>query len=105
MMTNEEILAAAGVTREWCGQWVRREWVAWARVQPGIREHPGWTVPWAELGEPDREACRLIGGALFCAGWRACREQSLRSGEQSPDVPARLPGVGLLLGRAPGPAG
>ena len=49
-MTNEEILAAAGVTREWCGQWVRREWVAWARVQPRHPRASGLADPLGRAG-------------------------------------------------------
>jgi len=69
-LTNEEILAQAGVTREKLGESVRREWAAWAREQPDVAEHPHWLMPWAELAERDREVDRRIGERLFCAGWR-----------------------------------
>ena len=70
-MRTAEILALAGVTREWCGQRVRRRWEAWAREQPDVAEHPSWTRPWVALDERDREADRLIGEDLFRAGWEA----------------------------------
>jgi hypothetical protein len=70
-VTDEEILDRAGVTREWCGQWVRREWHAWAAAQPDVADHPSWVTPWMALDERDREVDRRIGTALFCAGWRS----------------------------------
>lgn len=73
-MTTAEILVSAGVTREWCGQWVRREWEAWAREQPDVAEHPSWTRPWHALDERDREADRRIGELLFAEGWKAGRD-------------------------------
>ena len=58
-------------TREWLGQWVRREWYAWARQQPDVLEHPGWLTPWSDLDERYREVYRRIGEALYRAGWEA----------------------------------
>lgn len=76
-MSTAEILAEAGVTREWAGQWVRREWDAWAAEQPDTADHPSWRTPWTALDERDREVDRRIGEQLFAAGWRAARGQQI----------------------------
>lgn len=41
------------------GELVREAWVEWARAQPDPK--PSWLVPWAQLGQADQEADRLIG--------------------------------------------
>lgn len=42
------------------GQLVRETWIAWAREQPDVAQHPSWLVPWNELPERDREVDRRI---------------------------------------------
>jgi hypothetical protein len=46
------------------GKLVREVWIAWAREQPDVSEHPSWLVPWAELPERDREVDRRIEAAI-----------------------------------------
>lgn len=50
--------------REALGRVVRRVWVAWAREQPDVGEHPSWLVPWEALPERDREVDRQIAATL-----------------------------------------
>lgn len=50
------------------GREVRDAWVAWAREQPDVAEHPSWLVPWEGLAERDKDADRRIGRALFSTG-------------------------------------
>lgn len=49
------------------GRRVREVWVAWAKTQPDPKPH--WLTPWDELAEPDKEVDRLIGAALYDAGY------------------------------------
>lgn len=49
--------------REALGRRVREVWVEWAKRQPNPK--PSWLVGWDELPEPDREADRCIGSALW----------------------------------------
>src|SRR6185312_11439035 len=50
-------------TRDTLGRKVREVWVAWARTQP--QPKPSWLVPYDELSEPDKEADRRIGEAIW----------------------------------------
>lgn len=52
--------------RERLGKIVRDAWVRWASEQESPK--PSWLVPWDELSEPDKEADRRIGEALW---WHA----------------------------------
>jgi hypothetical protein len=49
--------------RDKLGRVVRDAWVRWAKMQPDPK--PSWLVPYDELSEPDREADRQIGIAVF----------------------------------------
>lgn len=49
--------------RERLGMRVREVWIEWAKTQPNPK--PSWLVPWDQLGEPDKEADRCIGAALW----------------------------------------
>src|SRR5688572_23218730 len=44
---------ASKIDREFLGQVVRAEWIAWAKGQPNPK--PSWLQPWEELTEPERE--------------------------------------------------
>ena len=46
---------------EFLGALVRDEWIAWAKEQPDITEHPHWLTEWEKLSERDREVDRRIG--------------------------------------------
>lgn len=57
------------------GRVVREAWVAWAREQPDVADHPSWLVGWDDLPERDREVDRRIGAAVAAAafeGLAAC---------------------------------
>lgn len=62
--------------RDNLGRLVRDAWVKWALTQPSPK--PSWLVPYNELSEPDKEADRQIGEALFAAGFDA--------GQNAPDA-------------------
>lgn len=49
--------------REKLGRRVREVWIEWAKRQPNPK--PSWLVPYDELSEPDKEADRCIGTALW----------------------------------------
>jgi hypothetical protein len=49
--------------REPLGRIVRETWVAWAKEQPDVRDHPSWLVPWDDLPARDREVDMRIGSA------------------------------------------
>lgn len=70
-MTDEAILAVAGVHPDELGRALRRRWENWARTQPDAGDHPSWTVPWEELAEREREVDMAMAVEQFCAGWRA----------------------------------
>ena len=74
-MTNEDVLAAAGISREALGRQVRETWITWARAQPDPK--PSWLASWEQLGAADQEADCLIGEELFAAGWLARDEHAL----------------------------
>lgn len=52
--------------REALGRRVRGVWIQWAKEQPNPK--PSWLVPWAGLGEPDKEVDRRIGEELYRLG-------------------------------------
>jgi hypothetical protein len=88
------VLAAADVSREELGRFVRQRWIEWAMRQP----HPkrSWLVPYGELSFADQEADDLIGVALFCAGWHARGRVQNRTGpEPGPAGELRPPGGGV----------
>ena len=62
--------------REELGRLVRQVWTGWAREQPDPKA--SWLVPWADLGEGQREVDRRIGEAVTKAE-RALIASSLRS--------------------------
>jgi len=70
-MTDEAILAVAGVHPDELGRVLRRRWEAWAREQPDIGGHPSWIRPWRALSEREREVDMVMAVEQFCAGWRA----------------------------------
>lgn len=49
--------------RDTLGRIVRIAWVRWAHTQPNPKPH--WLAPFDELAEPDKEADRQIGQAVF----------------------------------------
>ncbi len=49
--------------RDKLGRRVREVWILWAKGQPNPK--PSWLVPYDELSEPDKEADRCIGCALW----------------------------------------
>jgi hypothetical protein len=49
--------------RERLGRRVREVWIAWARRQPNPK--PSWLTPYEELSEPEKEADRCIGAAIW----------------------------------------
>lgn len=51
------------------GRLVRETWVAWARKQPDVADHPSWLVGWDDLPERDREVDRRIGQAVISAAF------------------------------------
>lgn len=53
--------------RDALGRRVREVWVAWAQRQPNPK--PSWLVPYDDLSEPDKEADRCIGSALWGDGF------------------------------------
>lgn len=62
-MTEHRTSDPSDDIREFLGQLVRMEWVAWAREQP----HPKatWLAPWHQLTEPEREVDRRIGERIY----------------------------------------
>lgn len=68
-MTNAEVLAAAGISRESLGRQVRETWINWALSQPDPK--PSWLSAWEQLSPADQEADMVIGEELFSAGWLA----------------------------------
>lgn len=58
------------------GKAVRDAWIAWAKEQPDVAEHPSWLVPWDELPEAQKDVDRRIASAVLAAtGWEpAIRE-------------------------------
>lgn len=57
------------MNRDQLGRMVRDAWVRWAGQQPDPK--PSWLVGYDDLSEPDKEADRQIGEALYLAGCRA----------------------------------
>lgn len=53
--------------RDRLGRRVREVWIAWAERQPNPK--PSWLVPYDDLTEPDKEADRCIGAALWGDGF------------------------------------
>lgn len=51
------------MSRDELGQLVRAVWIRWAKQQTDPK--PSWLVPWADLGESDREVDRQIGESVF----------------------------------------
>ena len=49
--------------REFLGQIVREEWIAWAKEQPSPKA--SWLQQWQELTEPEREVDRRIGERVY----------------------------------------
>lgn len=49
--------------RNFLGRLVREAWVRWALTQPSPK--PSWIEPWENLAEPDKEADRQIGEAIY----------------------------------------
>lgn len=47
--------------RERLGMRVRATWIAWAKEQSDIAEHPHWLTEWDQLSERDKEVDRRIG--------------------------------------------
>ena len=58
-MTSEKEMTL----REQLGRRVREVWIEWAKRQPDPK--PSWLAPYDELSEPDKEADRCIGAALW----------------------------------------
>lgn len=52
------------------GRRVRDIWIAWAKEQPDVADHPHWLTPWEDLDEEVREVDRRIGSALWGDGFR-----------------------------------
>lgn len=52
---------------EQLGRVVREAWVAWAREQPDVSDHPSWLVPWEQLSERDKDVDRRIALAVLAA--------------------------------------
>ena len=61
-LTYDKRLAGYGM-RESLGRRVREVWIEWAKRQPNPK--PSWLVPYDELSEPDKEADRCIGSAIW----------------------------------------
>jgi hypothetical protein len=67
---------------------VRHVWIAWAKEQPDVAEHPNWLTEWADLADRDREVDSRIGMAVAATyeselaalrAWRATAEPLLRT--------------------------
>lgn len=62
--------------RDVLGRRVREVWIAWARTQPSPKA--SWFVEYDLLSEPDKEADRMIGEALWSDGHDAARPRRIR---------------------------
>ena len=56
--------------REPLGRVVRETWVAWAKEQPDVAEHPSWTEPYDRIPARDREVDMRIGSAVAAEALR-----------------------------------
>ena len=79
--------------REPYGRIARETWVAWAKEQPDVADHPSWTVDWDGLPDRDREVDMRIGAAVAAAEkkqaeywhkrWLAAMERADEDGTQA----------------------
>ena len=50
-------------------------WIAWAKEQPDIAEHPQWLALWGDLPERDKEVYRRIAFEVFAETTLFLRER------------------------------
>jgi hypothetical protein len=81
---SDPISRRTSMDRDKLGRVVRAAWITWALTQPDPK--PSWLVPYDELPEPDKEADRQIGAAVFdhLNGRRIALAEIRSRGELSP---------------------
>ena len=70
------------------GRGVREAWLRWALTQPNPK--PSWLLPYDELSEPDKEADRQIGAAVWQAAEARVAEIAASNEKVVDDVMTRI---------------